>query len=702
MVLMRSRAPAVAFSMCLLWILAPGAQPPTAQQSASRTLTPDDLARFVQIEDAQISPDATWVAYTVKSTDVKDDRVESRVWMVPVAGGEARPLTSVGMSSSHPRWSSDDNYLAFLSAREEKDSDDCDGCKKQLWLLSRQGGEPQQVTHTVQDVDAFEWSPESDHLVLVLRDPSPDELAEEAGPKPKRSKPHRPIVVDRLHFKEDEIGFLDRRRSHLYVFTLATGALTQITSGDYDDLDPAWSPGGRLLAFASNRTAEPDANFNSDIWTVTADNTDKGAHLTRITANQNKNSTPVWSSDGKWIAYTTQLDPKLFEYGTYHLGVAPAAGGGPEKILTRSLDRNVTLPHFSHDGKWIYFIADDDGTQQLLRVSPTAEKEKIERPIAGRQMVESFSLSDNGSVAAAISTISRPTEIYVLTAAGSIEPRRVTSANDAVLSDLRLGAVEYVRFKSKDGTAVSGYLYKPPEFTPGRRHPALLIPHGGPVWAHYADFDFLLHLFAAHGFVVLAPNPRGSTGYGEGFCKAIFANWGNKDLEDDLAMVDYAIDRGIADPEQLGVGGHSYGAMATNYIITRTTRFKGAVSKAGEFLIVSNWGHDMYSREFEFELGLPWENRALWEKLSMFNSVAKIKTPTLILSGDADWNVPLINSEQMYESLKRLGVPTLLVIYPGEAHEFARPSFLRDLYTRELLWFTHYVTGGGPAAPPNP
>jgi dipeptidyl aminopeptidase/acylaminoacyl peptidase len=232
------------------------------------------------------------------------------------------------------------------------------------------------------------------------------------------------------------------------------------------------------------------------------------------------------------------------------------------------------------------------------------------------------------------------------------------------------------------------------------RYPAILRPHGGPVWAYYAEFYFDPQLFAANGYVVLTPNPRGSSGYGQDFCKAIYADWGHKDFEDDMAMVDYAVAQGIADPDKLGVGGWSYGGISTNFIITQTTRFKAAISGAGNFLYITNWGHDLYSRDWEIELGLPWENRELWEKLSPFNRVTKIKTPTLIMGGESDWNVPVINGEQMYQSLKRLGVPTLLVVYPGEYHEFSRPSFIQDRYERYLHWYDHYVKGEGSAIPP--
>ncbi|MFZ3217100.1 MAG: S9 family peptidase [Candidatus Acidiferrales bacterium] len=665
--------------------------------AARRPLTIDDYFRIKEVDDPEISPDGKWVAYTVKTANLKEDKNSTRIWMIPTAGGAAIALTGEEESSSHPRWSPDGKFIAFISARKGGGDDD-DAGKKQVWLLNREGGEAQQLTSTIQDVDDFAWSPDSKRVVLVLQDPTPDEIAAaDSKAKDSKAKPKpRPFVIDRLHFKEDEIGYLDRRRTHLYVFTIAEHKQRQITSGDYDDSEPAWSPDGSQIAFTSNRSApEPDMNYNTDIWTVASDNTDQGKTLVHVTTNEGPEGAAAWSPDGKWIAYTTQLEPELFQYSTFQIAVSPA-GGGEAHVLTRKLDRNSTIPHFSADGKWIYFIADDDGTQNLMRV-PAAGGE-ITRPIGGRKMVEAYSLGKDGTAVATVGELTHPAELYVQPPEGEL--RKLTSVNDALMAELQLPNVEYVHFKSKDGTTVAGYLYKPLGYRPGVKYPTILKPHGGPVWAYYAEFNFDPQLYAANGYVVLTPNPRGSSGYGLDYCKAIFADWGHKDFEDDMAMVDYAVAQGLADPDKLGVGGWSYGGISTDFIITQTTRFKAAISGAGDFLFITNWGHDLYSRDWEYELGLPWKNRALWEKLSPFNRVTQITTPTLVMGGEIDWNVPVINSEQLYQSLRRLGVPTLLVVYPGEYHEFARPSFIQDRYQRYLDWYGHYLKGEGPAIPP--
>jgi dipeptidyl aminopeptidase/acylaminoacyl peptidase len=613
--------------------------------------------------------------------------------MVPAAGGDAIVLTAADVSSSHPRWSPDGKYLAFLSDRNAS--------KKQVWLLNRLGGEAQKLTETPQDVEDFEWAPESKRLVLVLRDAKTEEVedakvraAEKSGVEVERKqKTQKPWVVDRLQFKLDTVGYLDRRRTHAYVFDVAAKSLTQVTSGDFDDSEPAWSPDGTRLAFTSNRSLpDPDRTYNSDIWIVAANNQDKGAHPTQVTTNPGEDHQAAWSPDGKWIAYSSQLDPKLFEYSTKHLAVVavPELGGmpGEAKVLTRALDRMATQPKFAVDGKSVYFIADDDGTQNLCQVEIVSQK--ITRPIGGRLMLYDYSLSKAGEIAAQIATLDRPSEMFVLPA-GTLT--RITHSNDQLLGKLKLAQGEYVKFKSKDGTAVSGYLYKPLDYVAGKKYPTLLRPHGGPVGAYYAEFEHLAQLFAANGYVVLFPNPRGSSGYGEEYCKAIWADWGNKDYQDDMAMVDYAIAQGIADPDKLGVGGWSYGGISTDFIIGQTHRFKAAISGAGAAEFTSLYGHDQYQKDYFTELGYPWEERAVWDKIAPFYRVNDISTPAMFMGGSIDWNVPILGGEQMYQALKALGRETQLIVYPGEYHEFKMPSHIEDRLKRYLAWYGHYVKG---------
>jgi dipeptidyl aminopeptidase/acylaminoacyl peptidase len=357
----------------------------------------------------------------------------------------------------------------------------------------------------------------------------------------------------------------------------------------------------------------------------------------------------------------------------------------------------VSVPHFSPDGKFIYFIADDDGTQNICRIPVTGGE--ITRPVGGRLMVNDYSLAKTGDLVAQIAIIDRPDELYTVPGSDG-KLTQITHTNDTLISQLKLTRGEYVHFKSKDGTTVCGYLYKPLDYVPGKKYPTILRPHGGPVWAYYAEFDHLPQVLAANGYAVLFPNPRGSTGYGQDFAKAIWADWGNKDFQDDMAMVDYTIEQGIADPERLAVGGWSYGGISTDFIIAQTNRFKAAISGAGSALFSSMYGHDHYQRDYEIELGHPWENKAVWERVSPFYRVANIATPTLFMGGEIDWNVPILGGEQMYQALKRLGRTTELVVYPGEYHEFKTPSHIKDRLERYLTWYGHYVKGD--STPPRP
>src|SRR5436309_6019558 len=307
---------------------------PKPASSTPRNITIDDYFQIRDVSQPELSPDGQWVAYAVRTRMLKEDKNEERLWMVTTHGDDPISMTAEGVSSSHPRWSPDGKYLAFLSSRNNG--------KTQVWLLNRLGGEATHLTDTPQGVDDFEWSPDSTRLVLILRDPKPEDLEAAkdkdkdkpaAAPKPKTPPP---FVIDRLQFKRDTVGYLDRRRTHLYVFDVASKKTTQVTSGDFDDSDPASSPDGRSLAFSSNRsTPDPDRPYNSDIWIVAASNTDKGAHLTQITSNPGPDRSPAWSPDGKWIAFISQTDLKAMIYATSsrRRPVLRRRGQGPDSCI---------------------------------------------------------------------------------------------------------------------------------------------------------------------------------------------------------------------------------------------------------------------------------------------------------------------------------------------------------------------------------
>jgi dipeptidyl aminopeptidase/acylaminoacyl peptidase len=392
----------------------------------------------------------------------------------------------------------------------------------------------------------------------------------------------------------------------------------------------------------------------------------------------------------------TNPEPKLLWYATNHLALLPAPGAGrgtaEPKLLTRPLDRNVRRPRFAPDSASIYFRLEDSGEEHLARIPVGGGT--VTRPLAGPRVVSAFSVGPEGTIAALVSDPQHPEEVFVMKGVG--EARQLTNANKELLDEVRLGEVEETHFNSKDGTPIEAFVVKPPGFSPEMRFPGLLRIHGGPVSQHDRSFDFEAQLFAANGYVVVLPNPRGSSGYGQDFSRAIFAAWGVKDTEDVLAAVDDIVARGYADPNRLGVGGWSYGGILTNYVISQTDRFKAAISGAGGALWTGFYGHDHYQLEYEVELGLPWRNREVWDKLSSaYYNVEKITTPTLYMGGSEDWNVPILGSEQMYQALRRLGRTTQLVVYPGQHHGIRKPTYQKDRYERYLAWYDKYVKGTG-------
>ena len=325
---------------------------------------------------------------------------------------------------------------------------------------------------------------------------------------------------------------------------------------------------------------------------------------------------------------------------------------------------------------------------------------KVDPLVSGRSVVSAFTVSPNGRIAMRMATATSPAEIFAV-APG--KARQLSRQNDALLSEIRLGPVEETKFRSKDGTEIHGFLVRPPDYQAGKAYPTILRLHGGPVGQFECSLDEDWQWFASNGYVVLAANPRGSSGRGEKFQAAIYADWGHVDVEDVLGAVDDAVNRGIGDANRLAVGGWSYGGMLTNYVIASTTRFKAATSGAGISNILAGYGTDQYVREYEQELGPPWKNPEAWMKVSFpFLHADRIQTPTLFLCGEADFNVPLINSEQMYQALRSLGVPTQLVIYPGQHHGIRKPSYERDRLERYVAWYDRYVKTGQATAPQAP
>jgi len=660
---------------------------PLPALAQARTLRPDDIFAIKDVGDPEVSPEGRWVAFTVTSRDAKADESDTDIYMAPLGGGPALRLTTSRKPERSPRWSPDGKWIAFLSGREGK--------KAQVWLMSREGGEAVKLTDFKASVSSFAWSPDSTRLALIVSDVDPDDPDASddeaaapdaaAGEKEKKPKAPPPIVIRRLQFKRDTEGYLREVRSHVHVFDVGARTSFEVTSGPYDDEGVAWSPDGKWIAFTSNRTKDPDASRDSDIFVVEAR---AGATPRDLGTGPGADRSPSWSPDGASIVYEAGGDPKDMWYGANHAAVV-AVKGGPPRALTADLDRNIDRPRFSPDGRFVYFLLEDGGNSHLARVP--AGGGTVERVVAGERDVSAFSMSSKGEIALLASEPQLPPEVFSLGTGGALV--RVSTVNDAFLKGIRLGRVERFKARSADGTMIDGFLTRPPD-APAGRLPTILRIHGGPVSQFSTAFEMEWQVLAGAGFAVVAANPRGSSGYGTAFSRAIWADWGHKDFEDVMAAVDHVIAMGVADPDRLGVGGWSYGGILTDYVITKTGRFKAAVSGASEANYLSNYGTDHYQYEWETELGLPWRNVDAWVKLSPWFSVEKVTTPTLLMGGSEDMNVPLLNSEQLYQALRRLGRETELVIYPGQNHGIRRPSYVKDRYERYIAWYDRFLRGG--------
>jgi dipeptidyl aminopeptidase/acylaminoacyl peptidase len=654
-----------------------------ALPASARPLVADDYYRLQTVSDPRISPDGLWVAYTVTTPRREGDKEDADIWLVRWNGGENIRLTNTAFDEHSPRWSPDGKLIAFLSDRAGGMGGD------QIWLLNRAGGEARQLSRFSSDVTSFAWSPDGTRIVFS---------AEVTPPGQAESDHPQPIVIDRLQFKSDDSGYLRGERTHLFLLDVMSGETTQITDGPFDELQPTWSPDGSQIAFISKRGDDPDTHANWDLYLVDPRPGSTPRALTVSTGTDGDptedwgSRTPAFSAAGKHVAYMATGKPEDLWYSLVQVGVVLASGGNGEASRpTAKLDRNTLDPQWSADGKWVYFRLEDDLSMVLARVR--VRDGHVERLTQPESVITEFDIGAGrrarGRIAVVRTTIDRPGEIF---AVEGRKLRALTHHNDEWLQDVELAEARTIQFKSAGDQTIRGLMLVPAGSSSLDRRPTILRLHGGPVGQHQYEFDFEWQALAAEGYVIVAPNPRGSSGRGYAFQKSLFAKWGTADVPDVLAAADYAVSIGLADPDRLGVGGWSYGAILTNYVIAADTRFKAATSGAGMGNMLAGYGDDEYVREWELELGLPWEQTERWLRVSApFLKAGGIKTPTLFLVGAEDYNVPLIGAEQMYQALRRLNVPTQLVIYPGEHHGFARPSFRVDRLQRYLKWYGRYL-----------
>jgi dipeptidyl aminopeptidase/acylaminoacyl peptidase len=670
-----------------------------AQQSAKRSLKLDDLARVREVRDPQLSPDGQWIAYVLSAIDAKEDKSNAHIWMVSYDGKTDRQITFSQDSESSPRWSPDGKYLSFTSSRPGKTKGN------QVWLLDRSGGEAMQLTELKGRLQGYEWSPDSKRLALVVGDPDPEAEANtppsEGGAAgagaPARPKAPKPIVIDRYKFKQDGQGYiLSGRHSYIYLFDIETKKLERLTASKWDESGPSWSPDGSRIAFMSNHAEDPDREPSAQMFVADSKPGSTEKQLTPPSSRGGR-SRLEWSPDGKWISFLEGDEKKYGAYGMSHLTLVASDGSGaPRRVqAVEALDRGVSSPAFSADGKSIRFLVTDDRSVYPSKVN--LADGKVERLMSPPIVISSLDSAGGRSIALSGGD-NKYTEIQAVEGSAL---RQITHHNDALFAELNLGATEEVNFKSKDGTDVHGLLTYPVGYVRGTRVPMLLRIHGGPNAQDQHSFSFERQFFAANGYAVLAVNYRGSSGRGMKYSRSIFADWGHYEVEDLQAGVDHVIKMGVADPDRLGVGGWSYGGILTDYMIASDTRFKAGTSGAGTAFTVAFYGTDQYIIQYDYEIGPPWDPKA-WEtyqKISYpFLHADRIKTPTLFLGGERDFNVPIQGGQQMYQALKSLGIDTQMIIYPNENHGISRPSYVRDRYERYLAWYDKYLKKSSEAA----
>ena len=644
------------------------------QAATQRPIVVDDQFRFLDVGDPQLSPDGEWIAYTVTNTNVEADKRNTDIWVVKYDGSVRQQLTHTPTESeTSPRWSPDGRLIAFLSSRP--------GPAKgtQVWVLERSGGEARQLTRLIGGVVSYQWSPDATKLAIVRRDPPAEE------PDPKNPKP---IVIDKYQFKRDGPTYLTgNARNRIFVYDIDTGAAEGLTTdGDYDESGPEWSPDGRRIAFSSNHDDNRDRTRNTDLFVVDAKPGSKSRRLTDFPGADGGDL--AWSPDGAWIAYSRSSDPKFNFHNLNRVAIIPSSGGTP-RVLTEPLDRATASYAFTPDGASIVFTVTDDQAQYLARV-PAAGGAVV--PLTSGRRVVGQPTHARGRIVVTSATSTTPAELH---AVENGQLRALSQHNAAVTGELLVVPAEDIAFKSKDGTEIHGLLTRPLHYVPGQRYPTLIRIHGGPTSQDAHTFNFERQIFAANGYAVVNVNYRGSSGRGAKFSEAIFANWGVLEVDDVLAAADHVVALGVADPNRLGIGGWSYGGVLTDYVIASDTRFKGAISGAGSANHISLYGHDQYTFLYDNEFGAPWDNVDLWIRYSYpFFKANRITTPTLFMGGQDDFNVPILGSEQMYQALKTLNVPTQLVIYPGQNHGLTKVAFLRDRTERYLAWYEKYVKRG--------
>ncbi|MGD2158712.1 MAG: S9 family peptidase [Anaerolineales bacterium] len=662
-----------------------------------RAIKAEDLYEIKLITTADLSHDGRHIVYSLQWVDSKSEKKHSNLWITSTDDGSTRQFTCGDHTDSQPKWSPDGSRIAFLSNRDNEK-------QAQIYLIPFGGGEAQPKTNLHGDFETFEWSPEGTHLVMQFRKTDQETIDRE---KDKKKKELGVVCrqVDRLFYKFDGVGYLPRERWHIWTLNVNNGETRQLTNGMvHDERFPTWSPDGKWIAFISNRTPNPDANYHADDLFIIPPS---GGVMHLIETPEGPKQYPCFSPDGKWLAYIGKEGLREW-WRNNNLWIIPTDGSSPAHNLTGKYDIDVSLttlndvigainiqaPTWSPDCGSLFFQVSQHGNSYLMSVSTTGED--LKHIIEKDGTVGWFGFSrDLNKLAYYFGDITDPGQIFFRNQ-GENEDTQLTRNNLDLFTEIAFGEIEEIWFNGHDGYSLQGWIINPPGFDPQKTYPSVLEIHGGPLAQYGNLFMHEFYYLASKGYVVYFCNPRGGQGYGEEHAKSIWGGWGDTDYNDLMTWVDHLSDQAYIDSNKMGVTGGSYGGYMTLWIIGHTQRFKVAVAQRVVSNFTSMWGSSDLNWVFQqvHSDKPPWED---FEKLWHHSPIAHIgnaKTPTMIIHSELDHRCPIEQGEQAFVALKRLGVNTQMLRFPDEPHGLSRNGRTdRRVARLEHItnWFDRYL-----------
>jgi len=674
-----------------------------AATTFARPITEKDIFGFVWIGDPQIAPDGSRVVFTRVTVNAKKDGYDTALWTTGSRGDEAPRRLTNGPHDSSPRWSPDGKQIAFLRASEKNGKPQ----PPQLYFLSLGGGEPQAVTSLAKGVSSIVWSPRGDAIALTT-----ETTAEDEKTKDKKSDEYESDVrvINQAVYRSNSEGYLELDR-HGHIWTIRPNddkpQPKQITTGEFDEDDVIWSSDGSRIYFTSERVRERYYNEGgAELFSIPA----AGGDMVKLATIDGDIDAPVPSPDGKSIAFRGVMRKPVRSYNQPDLFVVSTTAGATPRNLTAKYDNDVLsgltgdqrAPRggrasrivWTADSKGLVITASEKGTVNLVRVD--ADSGAMTPLTTGNHEVQAFTAVPGKSTVVLVSTPKIIGDLYRVDANGALA--RLTNVNGPLFDELTLTEPDEIWYPSFDGRKIETWVQKPPNYEAGRKYPMILNIHGGPHAAYGYTFDHEFQWMAAKGYVVLYPNPRGSTTYGQDFGNTIQYAYPGDDSKDLMAGVDELIRRGVVDEKKLGVTGGSGGGVLTNWIITRTDRFAAAVSQRS----ISNWEDWWYTGDFTlfhptWFRKAPWQDRADYQARSPISFIEKVHTPLMLIEGESDYRTPpSAGGEQMFRALKYLRRPTVMVRFPGETHELSRsgkPWHRVERLQHIVNWFDKYLMG---------